>query len=54
MSDRLEYPFSKDFYNYPSPFLLSERWEPSQKTVGMLGAFEFVGIMGASMSDRWE
>ena len=46
--------FSKLFYNYHSPFLLSERWEPSQKTVEMFGAFEFVGIMGASVSDRWE
>ena len=46
--------FSKLFYNYHSPFLLSERREPRQKTVGMFGAFEFVGIMGASVSDRWE
>ena len=55
--------FSKLFYNYQSTFLLSERWEPSQKTAGMFGAFEFVGIMGAflfvgimgaSVSDRWK
>ena len=35
-------------------FLLSERWESSQKTVGIFGALEFVGILGASVSDRWE
>ena len=46
--------FSRLFYNYHGPFLLSERWEPSQKTVGIFGALEFVGTMGASVSDRWE
>ena len=48
--------FSKLIYNYHGPFLVvSEIWEPiAKKTVGIFGALEFVGIMGASVSDRWE
>ena len=39
--------------NFENNFHL-ESLEPSQKIVGMFGAFKFVGIMGASVSDRWE
>ena len=38
-----------------SPYWLSEFKEPGQKkTAKIFGAMKFVGISGASMSDRWE